>query len=1378
MWTNIWFLAIAPCAAWASMNAPEPLTDSLINFVHKLKPLEDNRQVEFERWCNGSLAAQAQRRDDLHRLLAQAMPMTELGERLPQLSHDIPMLQTQLAKERAAIEALQGALRKSTRDAELAVQDGKKDYNAIKKMQDWLNTRKMPRHTKQLVKMQTRVQKLIIRAQKELEKREAAFVAEKRSNDEAVKKAKAIPILQNKYENAKAEAQKLAQQRLVAQRSTTVLLAALEDESQYLTELRGVCDIRTRLHDRIEAKSFTSLLKIAPQVQALTQRKETDNKVSKEVKEEKVAAPVEFMTTPEPSSVQEQPKVEEPVPKPAKKKRSMRAHHAAPPPKPLPSALPAQGNPPPAPIASKPSTRARKHASPKHAQSQPPAPVAAVSHSEQAPPVNPASPDATPADTAPVDTPPAEASPAVTSPAKKATHHATPAPADEAPADIAPEDTPPVDASPTNKVAHHAASASADTASVDAAPVDAPPVDASPAAQSPAKKAAHHVDPAPADTMPADTAPASVDSEDSAPVPAPVTSHAKKHPTAPKKKKTKHDQFMDSAYAAAAGDLPQAYGAWKPDDEVSSATTKHESVDPSAAVKAMQASFGSDDDSTDMPITSPTPKTATKKVHETEAPVPPPPPPATDPSGVDAAIPAADASAADAAVPSPPPPASTTSDDFDSPSPPPRRRSHRHHRDPAAEDAASTDEAAAAPPPPAPPVPLDNDDLPPPSHLRAPQGLEGGWKAMIGKAKPHKHHKDIDQDIMDKIGSGTPSSYTAWKPDDGSAPAPPPPQEAAPSSQAANDADDGGPLGSAADEAALTGSSPPPSPPPAMRKRHEPPVAQDVEASPAVEAPTPVESQTPAVAAEPETSPAAADVAPQPPPAAADMASGSQTSDADAAPTSSASLLQSSTRGKGKKAAAKKSDAWADMMSGLQSAETDLSKPAPKKATATPVVADGSDASKMMALFSPTPAPAMPVLDDATLANLPPPRIHPIVGAPRGLEGGWQSFIKKGKHKHHKYGDENDLLQNLDAGAPPSTYAAWKPGGAAEAAKSAADAQYAAAMKDFDSFLQTGMEMSTESTVARMLIAAADKQSAKKSPVNLLEKSSSAASQAGESEERISVASLVLDAYSDILASPPLHQLSLSHLDTPQLQSLWDKLQAVDPMTHQKVAGGQKAQAEQWCQYFEKNQQSASQVLKDTQKWEAAESEAAVAASLRTAVMEEKQVREQLLGTLAQDRQVLTGLLQGEEHAFSDTAAQLQKWIQRADKELFSSTGADGLSLHEAAADALNVLTNAQTEMADVLELTIRKRGAVEANQKALLAQVTSEMQKAQSDWQQKKHHEDKAKKTLDKATKKFGDIQKKCDKVLTGMEQRRHGGHREMSAIRTALLVLSDKLE
>lgn len=1390
MWT-IWFLTISPFTAWALTTVPEndssaSLMEALSNFVGQLKPMEDKRQLEFERWCNGSLTAQSRRRDDLQRLLMQAMPQTELGERLPQLSHDIPALQAELTKEKSAVEALQGALRKSTREAELALQDGKKEYHALLKMQNWLNT-KNTGHPKQLEKMKVRTLKLIGKAKAELQKREAALTSEKQSNADAIKKAKAIPQLQRKYENAKTEAEKLAQQRLVAERSTSVLLSALEDESQYLTELQGVCDIRKRLHDRIQAAGFSSLLKMAPQMQALMQHKQKEQTEEKE-KEEK-EPPKEAETTEENTAtatvstsaapeVEEQAPVEVAKPKPTRKKAAKRAHHTAPrshhaapkashaPVVTAPSVPPSSENQPaPVAIAPKASPQPKKSVSPKQTLApQQPAPVAAAAVTEQAPPLDPAD-DAPPPDASPENAPPPVA------PASKATHLRQP---QKAPA----------------------------------------PVPLQPVAEEP--------------VAPPEAAPAV--SDDSAPVPdkpsTPARLHAKKHSKASKPQKTKKNEFMDSAYAAAAGDLPAAYGAWKPDEEVSTGPAKPAAVNPSDAVKAMTSAFG-DDSSSEMPIlTPPTParsKPRPKTAPATQAVPPPPPhpaPPASDPfasssdtpasasmdaSATDSAVPpsppadpSADAAASDsAAIPTPPPP--PTEDPF-AESPPPKRKAHRHHM------YVHHDEDEDAAPPPPPPAPMDNDDLSPPKSFRAPAGLEGGWKSMIGKTKAHKHHKDLDQEIMDKIGSGTPDSYTAWKPDDGSSPSPPPPA-ATPPSQAANDGDDGGPIGSADDMAALTGSPAPP--PPAPKKRSQRPPAPPAEdpfkdkdfddtPAPAAQEPPPAPepeavarapprppapptedpfAATPAVAEaapppEPADSAPAEQAAPPPEPAAADPAADS--APAEQAPSSSASLLQSTagSKNQGKKKAAKKSDAWADMMSGLESAETEMTKPAPKKVDLSGAPA-GSDAAKMMSLFSQPSTPAEPLLDAKTMANLPPPRIH--MHAPPGLEGGWQAFMKKGKHKHHKYGDETDLMQNLDSTAPPQTYSAWKPGGAAAAAKNAAASEYAAAMKDFDSFLQTGMEMGMESSVARMLLAAARKPPAKKSSINLLEKSSSAASEAGESEERINVASLVLDAYSDILSSPPLHKLSQSHLDTPQLKNLWDKLQAVDPMTHPKASAGQKAQAEQWCEYFEENQQSAGQVLKDTQKWEKAESESAVAGSLSKAVMEEKQVREQLLGTLAQDRQVLTSLLQGEQHAFNDAAAQIQKWIQRADSELFSATGSEGIALHQAAVDALNVVANAQTEMTDMLELTISKRGTVEANQKTLLSQVTSEMQKAQADWQNKKHHEEKAKKVLDKAAKKFADVQKTCDKVLTSMEQRRHGGHREMSAIRTALLVLSD---
>merc|ERR1719191_1177677 len=187
----------------------------------------------------------------------------------------------------------------------------------------------------------------------------------------------------------------------------------------------------------------------------------------------------------------------------------------------------------------------------------------------------------------------------------------------------------------------------------------------------------------------------------------------------------------------------------------------------------MTSAFGDDSSSTELPILSaPTPtkpKAAPKTSEATEVAVPPPPPPPP--------APAVDASTSEASEPPPPQASAAATDDEIAPAPPPPpKRSHRHHMYRAAEE-----DSAPPPPPPEPPIPMDNDDLPPPRHFRAPQGLEGGWKAMIGKAKPHKHHKDLDEEIMDKIGSGTPASYSAWKPDDGSAPAPAQPAATTPS---------------------------------------------------------------------------------------------------------------------------------------------------------------------------------------------------------------------------------------------------------------------------------------------------------------------------------------------------------------------------------------------------------------------------------------------------------------------------------------------------------------------------------------------------------------------------------------------------------------------
>jgi len=120
--------------------------------------------------------------------------------------------------------------------------------------------------------------------------------------------------------------------------------------------------------------------------------------------------------------------------------------------------------------------------------------------------------------------------------------------------------------------------------------------------------------------------------------------------------------------------------------------------------------------------------------------------------------------------------------------------------------------------------------------------------------------------------------------------------------------------------------------------------------------------------------------------------------------------------------------------------------------------------------------------------------------------------------------------------------------------------------------------------------------------------STSQSSASGVTEETINAAQLVLDMYSAVLDSPPLHQLSLSRLSVSELTDLWHKLQSVDPMTHPNIIAptGQQAQAERWCQYFEQNQGSAAPQHQALIQWEKADADIAEAAGKRAAILDQE----------------------------------------------------------------------------------------------------------------------------------------------------------------------------
>lgn len=287
--------------------------------------------------------------------------------------------------------------------------------------------------------------------------------------------------------------------------------------------------------------------------------------------------------------------------------------------------------------------------------------------------------------------------------------------------------------------------------------------------------------------------------------------------------------------------------------------------------------------------------------------------------------------------------------------------------------------------------------------------------------------------------------------------------------------------------------------------------------------------------------------------------------------------------------------------------------------------------------------------------------------------------------------------------------------------------------------------------------------------------SASESSASGVTEETINAAQLVLDMYSAVLDSPPLHQLSLSRLSVSELTDLWHKLQSVDPMTHPNIIAptGQQAQAERWCQYFEQNQGSAAPEHQALMQWEKADGDIAQAAGKRAAILEELEARTQLQRTVSQDIRDLSALEQGVNREYGTMITQLQAWVLQAGAAGVG-VSPDGLALRDSVAQVREALSTSLTQLTDLINQAVHKRSTVEARQRGWLSRVQIDAQNADKQWLQSTSQGSQWKSALEAARKNLAGIEKTCDVSLENMERRRHAGRREMRAIRIALLVLN----
>jgi len=476
----------------------------------------------------------------------------------------------------------------------------------------------------------------------------------------------------------------------------------------------------------------------------------------------------------------------------------------------------------------------------------------------------------------------------------------------------------------------------------------------------------------------------------------------------------------------------------------------------------------------------------------------------------------------------------------------------------------------------------------------------------------------------------------------------------------------------------------------------------------------------------------------------------------------------------------KRKAALAEMEADFDDDDDDTPTPAPKK-------------KSKHHRHAPAPAPPPP----------PPPRAQPAddgvvyddddlpkhhSNGMRGLEGGWQAFMKKPVQKVKKapkLDPDVAIMESLYTkdGGLPSQYTAWsptegapKPAVRAEAPRpepqddSSSDgggdnmdleAAAKAFAKDPDSafdFLQVTMESSD--AVAELIHHAARPKPSSWGGMVFLE-----ASAVSVDTSRMAAASAVLEQYAEVLKSKPLRQLAKAKLSPPKLEALYQQLRNVDPLVGKVPVAtqGKQAQAEQMCKYFQEHMQAAAPVQKAVSLVEAASNSLAESVSKRAALLEEIDARTQLQRTMEQDLSSLNSLVtlakQGE-----DTSA-----LEALGKQL---TGEAAMAVGASAEG----MEGAHAELKDLLDMAIEKRSGVLEAQRAKLAQLKVDVKNADADLAQKKGKAAASQASMETARKKLAGITTSCDATLDALARRRHAGHMEAHAIEIALKVLGNE--
>jgi hypothetical protein len=299
--------------------------------VRERDSFEARIHTQLDKWCNATLPAQQSRQSALRHLLLQAQssttpvgPEAAAGTELAQMEAQAAALGSELEGRRLLVQASKSSTKREMRSNRLDLDDAARNVDALQRAYDQLGGVKAPANAgvKAAANLLAQAKSMKQQAQQKVQLLQTHAAAGSVSN---------LSKLETEYRTSKADIVSSLHQYYTTQRSLDVLASALEDESEYLADLKSICGAESLVHARL-ANHVLPMLRGAP---ALAAKDVAVNKVA----ETKTATPKPAPRAVPAKSVEAKPIV---TPEGAKRKALKVAETKTAMPKPALRAIPAK----------------------------------------------------------------------------------------------------------------------------------------------------------------------------------------------------------------------------------------------------------------------------------------------------------------------------------------------------------------------------------------------------------------------------------------------------------------------------------------------------------------------------------------------------------------------------------------------------------------------------------------------------------------------------------------------------------------------------------------------------------------------------------------------------------------------------------------------------------------------------------------------------------------------------------------------------------------------------------------------------------------------------------------------------------------------------